>query len=319
MKRTADSDDDGNKRSKIELNLRLNDENFSENDYQLAFKDLGYKLMNFYELVVNDEICFRLCEIEFYFYQANRHPDTFTHRHPNQMQPYQWYFHRQSLSIASNYRAGTYKGLDITLSSMKDESYGGILIRSIQNKQTGKIHEGSCIVVDTILKLSSNQTIKQLVEEKLNNNLDIFHRNSSIYLRSISSDSPCEIVSSPRVGLTLKVPTIDRERFLFRSYRFTWNDYYPSKMKMTILLCQAAQFYFQNSDNAFVSYADQLSTKMKTRFALVKTYLHDLQVGFDCDTTKKSSPLFDFYKKSMSTSDLAKAYGIWLKNYRTKL
>lgn len=274
--------------------------------------------MNFYELVVNEQYYFRLCEVEFYFYQANRHPDTFAHRHPSQMQPYQWYFHRQSLSATSNYRSGTYKGLDITLSSAKDESYGGILIRSIENKQTGKKYEGSCIVVDTLLKLLSTETIKELVEQKLNNNLDIFHQNSYLYLRSISSINPVELVSSPRVGLTLKVPSIDRERFLFRSYRFTLKNYYPSKMKMTILLCQAAQCFFQNSDQLFVHYADQLSTQAKTRFALVKTYLHDLQVGFDYDTTKKSSPLFDFYKKSMSTSDLAKAYGIWLKHYRTK-
>jgi hypothetical protein len=310
------------KRSKIESDtnelLHLNDQNFTETDYQVAFKKVADRLINSHELVLNDEHFFRLCELEFYFYHQTRHPDTFAHRHPEQVHYSNWYFHRQGTSSTASYKAGTYKGLDITFSSLNGSSYGGILIRSIENKQTGQSYEGSCLVVDAILNLCQSETIKELVEIKLNKNLHIFTKNPFIYLRSITSEIiHQELIASPRVGLTLKLPSIDRERFLFRSYRFTPKDYYPSKMKMTILLSLAAEKYFQNTETKFTDYAKDLSVQTNTRLSTVMTNLNDLQNGYDLDITKKTSPLVNYHKKKFTTTDLAQAYGIWLKNYRS--
>lgn len=213
-----------------------------------------------------------------------------------------------------------FRGLDITFNSLDDSSYGGILIRSIENKQTKEIYEGSCLVVDGILNLCNCQTIKELVETKLNKNLNVFNKNSFIYLRSLKTSINNELISSPRVGLTLKVPSIDRERFLFRPYRFTPITYYPSKMKMTILLSLAAKKYFQNNDNnkkKFADYAKEILNETNTRSPTLTTNLNDLQSGYEKDLTKKSSPLIDYHKKNLTTSDLAQAYGIWLQKYRT--
>jgi hypothetical protein len=106
---------DNEKRSKIESDtndlLRLNDTNFNENDYQIAFQIIADKLINYHELVVNEQNLFRLCEIEFYFYHHIRHPDTFAHRHPEQVHHSNWYFHRQGTSSTASYKAGTYKYL----------------------------------------------------------------------------------------------------------------------------------------------------------------------------------------------------------------
>ena len=309
------------KRSKIESDTNelfcLNDTNFTETDYQPAFKKLADKLINSHELVLNDEHFFRLCEIEFYFYQQIRHADTFAHRHPVQEHYSNWYFHRQGSSLTASYKAGTYKGLDITFNSLNDLSYGGILIRSIENKQTGQIYEGCCLVVDAILNLCQCETIKELVETKLNKNLNIYNKNKFIYLRSITSTTNQELISSPRVGLTLKVPSIDRERFLFRPYRFTPKDYYPTKMKMTILLSLAAEKYFNNTNKKFTDYAKDLSVETNTRLSTIMINLNDLQKGYETDLTKKTSPLVDFYKKKFTTADLAQAYGIWLQKYRS--
>ncbi len=112
-KRKSDEVDNG-KRRKIESDtndfLRLNDKNFAESDYQIAFQTIADKLINSHELVVNEEEhCFRLCEIEFYFYHQTRHPDTFAHRHPEQQHQSNWYFHRQGTSSTASYKAGTYK------------------------------------------------------------------------------------------------------------------------------------------------------------------------------------------------------------------
>ncbi len=211
----------------------------------------------------------------------------------------------------------SFRGLDITFNSLNDSSYGGILIRSIENKQTGQIYEGSCLVVDALLNLCNSKTIKELVEKKLNQNLSIFNKNSFIYLRSLNSKTNQELLASPRVGLTLKIPSIIRERFLFRSYRFTPEDYYPSKMKTTILLSLAAQKYFNNTNKKFTDFINDISIETNTRLSTVKNNLNDLQNGYDADITKKTSPLVDYYKKNLTTSDLVTAYGIWLRTYRS--
>lgn len=211
------------------------------------------------------------------------------------------------------------RGLDMTFGSANETSYGGILIRSIENKETGQVYEGSCLVVDAILKLCACKGIRELVEMKMHSNAHVFQVNPYLYLRSTSDVANDVLVCSPRVGLTLKVPSIDRERFLFRSYRFTTTNYYPSKMKMTIVLALAAERYFLNSTTDgtfFSSFSNDLAVETKTRLATVKSNLADLQRGYDEDTTGKVSPLAHFHKRAFSTSDLAAAYGIWLRTYR---
>ncbi|UJR15368.1 hypothetical protein I4U23_002316 [Adineta vaga] len=310
------------KRSKIETNtidfLHLNDSDWNENDYKNAFETIAYKLINEYELVLNEQNLFRLCEIEFYFYQELRHADTFAHRHPEQQQSGYWYFHRQGTSATASYKGGTYKGLDITFSSLNDPSCGGILIRSIQNKETNQIYEGSCLVVNAILEICKSETIKDLVETKLNKNLNVFNQNQFIYLRSNTTTSDQrELIASPRVGLTLKVPSIDRERFLFRPYRFTPNDYFPSKMKITIMLALAVEKYFNTKKEKFTDYANEIVDECQMRLETVKTNLKHLQTGYEMDLSKKSSPLVDYYKKNFTVSDITIAYGIWVQKYRT--
>jgi hypothetical protein len=152
---------------------------------------------------------------------------------------------------------------------------------------------------------------------KLMKNLHIFNQNQWIYLRALKPIKTEELLASPRVGLTLKIPSIDRERFLFRSYRFTPKNYYPSKMKITILLSLAAEKYFQNNQKKFTDFSNEISVETNTRLSTVKSNLNDFQQGYETDLSAKTSPLVDYYKKTFSMSDLAKAYGIWLQKYRT--
>ena len=240
------------------------------------------------------------------------HPPLATKLEPTSRINLRWLSQTRSADLSS-------RGLDITFSSPDGPSFGGILIRSIQNKATGQFYEGSCLVVDAILNICQIPTIKELVEVQLKSNLDSFHSNPLIYLQANTATSIEELIASPRVGLTLKVPSLERERFLFRPYRFTPEDYYPSKMKMTIVLALAATKYFQNNtaETTFAQYANDLVAQTKSRSATVTSNLKDFQQGYDLDTSTKTSPLVDFYKKSFSTSDLARAYGIWLQKYRT--
>lgn len=98
------------KRTKIERNfLDFNDENSNENDYQTFFHSIADRLINEYELVVDQQHFFRLTELEFYYYHPTRHADTFAHRHPEQSEHSLWYFHRQGTSPTASYKSGTYK------------------------------------------------------------------------------------------------------------------------------------------------------------------------------------------------------------------
>jgi len=83
-------------------------------------------------LVINDKIYCRLAEIEFYYTNVvssnnsssskeEHHDDPFSHCHPLQLLMAQWYFHRSSSSATANYKAGSYKGLDVTFGYSKDE------------------------------------------------------------------------------------------------------------------------------------------------------------------------------------------------------
>jgi hypothetical protein len=210
------------------------------------------------------------------------------------------------------------RGLDITFTSSTDSSFGGILIRSIENKQTGQIHEGSCLVVDAILNHSESKTIQELVEIRMKSNLDVFDGTQLLFLRSAAKTTVEQLMSSARVGLTLKVPSIDRERFLFRSYRFTPNEYFPSKMKMTIVLAHAAMKYFESKTNEkkWTDYANDIAIQSHSRLAVITSNLRNLQSGYDTDISCKTSALVDFHKKTMTNADISRAYGIWLRKYR---
>ncbi|CAF0770740.1 unnamed protein product [Didymodactylos carnosus] len=301
--------------------LLINDASFTDDSqsYKSAFELIANELINKYELIINSK-SFRICEIEFYYY-SQKHLDPFTHQHSEQKKFPNWYFHRSGKSLTASWKNGTYKGLDLTFGNGDDETYGGILIRSIQNKQTNEIFEGSCLVVDTILNIAGVTSIKELIENKMKNNVQAFNKNSMLYLNLTNTPTLSTIVMSPRVGLTLKVGDKQREKFLFRSYRFTPNDFYPSKMKSTIILALAAEKFFKTDQKLeFNQFLQELTNETSTRINNVKTYLSDLQTGFNqkLKTDEIDSPLKSYYGKAFSSSDICRAYGTWLKVFGNK-
>jgi len=100
------------------------------------FDELADILLNKTYLVANQKK-FRLSEIEFY-YCGEGHLDTYTHCSDEQQMTGKFYFHKYK---TGTYKSGTYKGLDITLSP-DNKTYFGVLIRSIQDQETGHVTEG---------------------------------------------------------------------------------------------------------------------------------------------------------------------------------
>lgn len=89
----------------------------NKNDYQQSFNLIANYLLNCIELHITDKI-YELTEIEFY-YNSDDHKDTSLHGDDLQKTSNQWYLHNKGRG-----------GIDITFGN--NDSYGGILIRGIQ-------------------------------------------------------------------------------------------------------------------------------------------------------------------------------------------
>lgn len=144
----------------------------SPKNVQTYFDKISDILLNETVLLVNSK-WFRIAEIEFYYNDVEKHHDPFTHNDPIQYNQNYWYFHKKG----GVYRGGTWKGVDITFGQLSPVKYsGGILIRSIQeinDNQPGEYIHGPSKVVDKILEIFKRSSVKELVEEEFDNNIDI--------------------------------------------------------------------------------------------------------------------------------------------------
>ncbi|OUM70593.1 hypothetical protein PIROE2DRAFT_1114 [Piromyces sp. E2] len=167
---------------------------------QIYFDKISDILLNETLLLVKSK-CFRIAEIEFYYNDIERHHDPFTHNDPIQYNQNYWYFHRKG----GVYRGGTWKGVDITFGQLSPIKYsGGILVRSIQeinNNKSGEYIHGPSKVVDKILEIFKRNSVKELVEEEFDNNIDI-KKNQKFTLCSTSQNSIYDNVNQD----TLNIP-----------------------------------------------------------------------------------------------------------------
>ncbi|SJL02689.1 uncharacterized protein ARMOST_06023 [Armillaria ostoyae] len=239
------------------------------------FDDIGSALLRDFLIVVqtrlrSDEPDFvetklQTMEIEFYFWNSTCHRDPFTHGSQEQRRAGQWYFHRtprrsddstQNLISTSGYRGGTRKGLDLSISggvtptkspyfpssSQPDEqeAYGGVLLRTLRDLNSGKIISGPSLLADHILLLSGAERISDLVQDHWGNDINAFkslhvgERKARMFLcpAPIANPRP-HIYKSPRIGLDLShpgttaTPTHPRVEFISQPYRYFVN---PEKL-----------------------------------------------------------------------------------------
>ncbi|PRP85083.1 hypothetical protein PROFUN_07267 [Planoprotostelium fungivorum] len=199
----------------------------TDQQYEDYFTGLAERLLNHTVLKVNRQP-HRLLEIEFYFTNEKSHGlhyDPFTHCDDIQKQNAVWYFHRTK----GSYRGGTYKGLDITI-GRGEGRHGGILIRSVQALQDGKIICGPSLSVDHLLSVCKAEDIKTLVNEKMQGDISVFpsEDKSNILVLEDSNNTfdKKPVYRSGRVGLhmTKKVATDDDKTaqmdFVFKNYRY---------------------------------------------------------------------------------------------------
>ena len=164
-----------------DLQTQLGESNGSVEEMQCIFYETAKELMNDYVLKIGDNLEIKLKELEFYYYDDEKHPDCYTHNHERQRTTKgQLYVHR---------KGHTYGGVDITFGN--GEYYGGILIRGIKIKD--KFISGPNKVKQYLVKnlmLTSEEELENILisfqpkRENKDNNFKQDNKNNNLYIYS---------------------------------------------------------------------------------------------------------------------------------------
>jgi len=186
------------------------------------FNTLANKILNHVVLIANGHT-YRIREIEMYYKNKN-HPDDYVHGILDQKSHEKFYFHKYR---NGTYKSGTYKGVDIALGNKT--TYFGVLIRSIQNLETGIFTEGSCNCVNKIISHFDVTTVKDLMDKYFSDKDQVNVTGQLLYLetRFIPHDS---IYKGPRIGLSDKYPD-----YRNRPYRYATNICQIKKKRKTFI------------------------------------------------------------------------------------
>lgn len=156
------------------------------NDYEKLFLEFAEVFMREFGLEYNSKV-YNFVDVEFYFFDNEKHPDPYVHKNKEQQKENEFYFHGS--------------GIDFTFGD--ENSYGGILIRGL--KEGNKYYNGS-------LKLIENLKIKDINELKV--------------VRLHEENTSC-VFSSTRVGLQVHPLDYELytekkifKPYIFRQYRF---------------------------------------------------------------------------------------------------
>lgn len=180
---------------------------FEQNYTPTQFTDLANYILNNIIISANGTK-YRICEIEFYYHNKT-HLDEYVHQSPDQKKYGKFYFHKFH---NGTFKAGTFKGLDITLGN--ENTYFGILIRSIENINTNEFTEGSCNVTNKILGCFNVSNVKELFETHYHGVSQISITDDKLKLEKVDLDKE-DIYTGPRIGLSEKYPD-----FKDKNYRF---------------------------------------------------------------------------------------------------
>lgn len=180
----------------IDIIEQLKQDIENTSNYEEIFEIYSEKLINNYALKFENKI-YNFVEIEFYFYDKEKHPDPYVHMDEDQLESHKFYPH----------------GSGIDLSFGNGRFYGGILIRSI--KEEDEYINGSLTLMEKIFS-------KSKITREDTNKLKLIELDNSTNLM---------VYSSTRVGLQphpldYEFFTESKEifkPFIFRLYRFVSN------------------------------------------------------------------------------------------------
>lgn len=257
--------------------------------YQDKFNLFADEIMHNVVLKING-LDHRIAEGEFYLY-ADDHLDKFTHKDEQQSNPYHFYFHRFH---NGTYKNGTFKGMDVTFTTKMsivngiNKVYGGFLIRAIVDPQ-GNYIDGPCKVVDLILKLNKEDTIKSLLET-----------NKCTQLLTSGSTNLCleykknayakeQVFKCIRVGLFNK----DLLEWWVKDYRFLLYPLKTKKYKHMVI----ASLYSSGLEESEIAKQTQISEKT------ISTYISYYKQG-----KEHVGEVTDLFKDLTGVSEMIQTY-----------
>jgi len=168
------------------------------------FEDYAEKLLNntILKVKTNDKT-FRICEIEMY-YCGKDHMDEYTHCNAMQLENGKFYAHKFG---SGTYKVGTYKCMDIVYGNKKKNIYFGILIRSIEDIETGEFYCGPCVSVNKLLGFYEVKEFKDFFED--------YDIDEEFTLEEVDDLKHEDIYIGPRVGLGDKYPEFKNKEYRY--------------------------------------------------------------------------------------------------------
>ncbi|MDD3591863.1 MAG: hypothetical protein PHO65_04445 [Sulfurovum sp.] len=191
------------------LNNKIDKSDGSIEEMQYIFYHTANDLMNCYILKI-DHLEFELTEIEFYYFNCEKHSDIYVHLHDLQKNTNTFIYAHESW--------GKYGGVDLTFGNKK--YYGGILIRGIRLNE--KYIAGPANVRNTIVEEIS-QEISSYPELQ-----DYFNKNKAKIMLIPKDTTQYNILHAPRHNLGKK----DHKKFKNALYRFVRVDYLVSEKRL---------------------------------------------------------------------------------------
>ena len=291
-------------------------ESKTQKETEKAFDTVAEEILNKHILVVKNkenEIKYRITEIEFYYYDKCIHPDPYVHRDYRQRLFGEWYFHRNTNAL----RTHTRKGLDITFGN--NRNYGGIIIRAIQKiNNEGKCEpiEGPCNVVNCILDITK-QTENEYLEKVKNIKKSGILKNNKFKLDFSKVDNRNNY-KAPRVGLKPARNKPDWDYFIMKPYRYLLYPRKTTKERNLLTLGLIHEKYnnglnnsvsiinkFNNNENGFPQFDEKSINKYNNY------YEDDEEKRNQKDEKEKFlKELIDKINTNFGVKDKCKLYGL---------
>ena len=183
-------------------------------DLNFFFTELANTLQN--EVIIRTETsAFRITELEFYYHNRD-HPDPYVHRGPDQLKHLHWYFNQAT-------------SLDLTFGDPDTSSYGGILLRGLQQltpSDSATPYISGPQLATRALVASWGSAIHGATYLGLDNNPTPFE----------PSESPWR---TARIGLALKPDEEDSATpYISRPYRYIAGEGYLARLPNKEKICQ---------------------------------------------------------------------------------
>jgi hypothetical protein len=183
-------------------------------DLDFFFTEIANTLQN--EVIIRTETSkFRIAELEFY-YHSRHHPDPYVHRGPDQLKHLHWYFNKAA-------------SLDLTFGDPDTNSYGGILLRGLQQLLPADVATPF---------VSGPQLATRALVASWGSAL-----NGATRLGLENNPSPFEPSEKPRrtarIGLVLRPDEEDDAApYISRPYRYIAGDCYLAQLTNKEKICQ---------------------------------------------------------------------------------